>query len=347
MIFKNVLLFLVCVTTGLYAHGNLSIGKIRVVKPGVSLRGVCAVSDREAWVSGSHGSIYVTLNGGQTWRKSQVSDGHALDFRDIEVLTDGSVVVMSAGPGDKSRIYRSTDRGGTWHRVFVNPFKNGFLNTIVFWDDNRGLGVGDPIEGRFYIISTLDGGRTWRELKREKCPRAHPGEAGFAASGTCISVAGNGHAWIGTGGKTARVLMTSDLGKSWHISNTPILQGEPSAGIFSLFFNDEQHGIIVGGDYKKTTATVKTAAQTRDGGKTWHLIAPGRLPFLSAVKGVMIGGKLVYLATGPAGIFLSNSPQKWQRISTQGFHCLGVDRHGESAWLAGSAGRVTTIRIPR
>lgn len=346
MILKKVYLLLVCVATGLCAHADLSIGKISVVKPGVSLRGVCAVNPQEAWVSGSHGSIYVTLNGGQTWRKCQVPGGHDLDFRDIEVLADGSVVVMSAGPGDKSRIYRSTDRGGTWHRVFVTPFKNGFLNTIAFWDDKRGLGIGDPIGGRFYIIKTLDGGRTWREVKGEGCPRAHAGEAGFAASGTCISTVGEGYAYVGTGGKKARVLRTTDQGITWKVYATPMLQGEPSTGIFSLFFVDPQQGMIVGGDYTKPAATGNTAAQTSDGGKTWRLTGKNKLPFLSAITGVVTGLKRYYLATGPAGVFLSANDGPWKRLSIHGFHCLDVDKKGESAWLAGSGGRVTAIRIP-
>ena len=58
--------------------------------------------------------------------------------------------------------------------------------------------------------------------------------------------------------------------------------GVESAGIFSIAFCDEKHGVIVGGDYRKPDATRATTAVTDDGGKTWKLVDK-RLPYRSGV----------------------------------------------------------------
>ncbi|NIP79443.1 MAG: oxidoreductase, partial [Gemmatimonadetes bacterium] len=97
------------------------------------------------------------------------------------------------------------------------------------------------------------------------------GEAGFAASGTAIAVAGDRHAWIGTGaGPRARVYRTADAGKSWDAVDTPLPAG-PTAGIFGVAFRDTLNGVAVGGDYTDTTSAALNVLRTRDGGRSWEL----------------------------------------------------------------------------
>ncbi len=82
---------------------------------------------------------------GEHWEKLKVPGGEALDFRDVEALDAQTVVLMSAGPGDASRIYRSTDAGTTWKLVHTNPDKDGFYDAIAFWDAQNGVVLGDPV----------------------------------------------------------------------------------------------------------------------------------------------------------------------------------------------------------
>ena len=90
-------------------------------------------------------------------------------------------------------------------------------------------------------------------------PPALENEGAFAASGTNIAVFGKSHAWIGTGaGVKARVLRTTDRGRTWTIAETPLIAGA-SAGIFSVAFRDAKHGVIVGGDYRKENEAIDTA----------------------------------------------------------------------------------------
>ena len=63
------------------------------------------------WASGSGGTWLVTIDGGVTWRAAKVAGAEALDFRGIRAIDARTVYLMSAGSGDKSRIYKTTDAG--------------------------------------------------------------------------------------------------------------------------------------------------------------------------------------------------------------------------------------------
>ena len=73
------------------------------------------------------------------------------------------------------------------------------------------------------------------------------GEGGFASSGSCIAVQEGGLAWIGTGSNgNGRILKTDDFGSTWTSHQTPVVKGE-SAGITSVHFWNQTHGMITGG----------------------------------------------------------------------------------------------------
>ena len=197
---------------------------------------------------------------------------------------------MSAGPGDQSRIYHSSDGGQLWDLQFTNSNPKGFFDSMVFWDSKHGIVLGDPIpddkgKPHFELLETNDGD-SWRIIPPSQLPEAIEGEGAFAASNSCIAIL-NGAAlraaspsavsdqniWFASGGKVARVFHTSDRGKTWDVFNTPILRGPESAGIFAIVFRDAQHGAIAGGDYKHPDQDGPNLAFTDDGGKTWSLSA--------------------------------------------------------------------------
>ena len=140
---------------------------------------------------------------------------------------------------------------------------------MAFWDAKRGVAVSDSVDGQFVILMTTDGGASWERVPAAALPPALANEGFFAASGTNVTVAAPNHVWIGTGAASeARVLRSSDGGRTWAVAKTPLDAG-PSAGIFSIAFSDAQHGIVVGGDYKAETVAGNNAAITTDGGATW------------------------------------------------------------------------------
>jgi photosystem II stability/assembly factor-like uncharacterized protein len=305
-------------------------------------RGVSAVTGKVAWASGSAGTYARTTDGGATWQAAVVPGASALDFRDVQAVDANTAYLLSIGPGDTSRIYKTTDAGRDWTLQFTNKNPKAFFDAFAFWDARTGIAMSDPVDGRFILIKTTDGGATWKELPRENLPPAIEGDGGFAASGTCIAVQGKKNVWFGSGGgATARVFRSTDGGNTWKTAGTPITAGNASSGIFSIAFKDARNGVIVGGDYRKENEAGNSVATTTDGGVTWTL-AKGPRPsgFRSAVTYVPGTRGPMLVAVGPSGSDYSvDYGASWLSLPGPGFHAAsfaGVD----AGWAVGEGGRI-------
>ena len=299
-----------------------------------------------AWASGSAGTVLRTVDGGRNWASVGPPDTADLQFRDIEAFDARHAVALSIGEGEASRVYRTADGGRTWTETFRNDEPTAFYDCLAFFDHRRGLALSDPVNGAFRILSTVDGGRSWRVLPPDGMPPALAGEFAFAASGTCLVTAargGHGSAWFATGGgATARVFRTTDAGRHWTATDTPVPSG-PSAGIYSLAFRDPWHGVAVGGDFNTPTVAPDAAARSRDGGRTWVLAQtePGEYRSGSA----WLAGHAV-LAVGPTGSDLSTvGGRTWRRFDTGSFD--SVDCARGACWASGENGRVARLHFSR
>lgn len=303
------------------------------------LRGVSAVSDRVAWASGAAGTVLRTADGGATWQKLTVPDAEKLDFRDVDAVSETSAYVLSIGPGPASRIYKTTDAGAHWDLQFTNDNPKAFFDAMAFWDVGHGLVMGDSVDGKFDILTTSDGGKTWTRVPQDALPPALPNEGAFAGSGTNVAVAARGRAWIGTGASTrCRVLRTGDGGVSWTIAETPVA-ASGSAGIFSVAFRDSRHGLTVGGDYRKEKDAVENAAVTSDGGATWTAVK-GLGGFRSVVAHVP-GSKASWIAVGPAGADITEDDgRSWTAIEGNGYHAFSFAPRGKAGWGVGERGTI-------
>ncbi|HXY37243.1 MAG TPA: hypothetical protein VEI07_23645 [Planctomycetaceae bacterium] len=308
----------------------------QAINSDANLRGLCAVSAQVAWVSGTKGTFGRTIDGGKTWFVGAVLGAAKFDFRDVEALDETTAYLLSAGPGEDSRIYKTTDGGRTWTLQFKNADRDAFFDAIAFWDERHGIALSDPVKGRFPLIVTEDGGATWRPLAAINLPPALPNEGAFAASGTCLVAHGQNDVWFGTGGaETARVFHSPDRGQHWTVSDTPIPAGVASAGIFSIAFRDQNHGMIVGGDYRKPNDPGPNAAITADGGKTWKSL--GR-PF--AYRSAVAWAKDRWIAVGTSGSDISRDDgASWRSLDRQNYNSVAFTPTGEG-WAAGSHGRI-------
>jgi photosystem II stability/assembly factor-like uncharacterized protein len=156
-----------------------------------NFRGVSAVSRQIAWASGTHGTYLRTTNG-HTWIPAQVPGAESLDFRGVVAFSADEAFLMSAGPGDQSRIYHTTDAGRHWQLQFTNTNPKGFFDSMIFWDQTHGIVLGDPIPDekgqiKFELLMTADG-QTWTPIPPAKLPPSLEGEGAFAASNTCLAI---------------------------------------------------------------------------------------------------------------------------------------------------------------
>jgi photosystem II stability/assembly factor-like uncharacterized protein len=307
------------------------------------LRGVSAASDDVVWASGANGTVLRTADGGATWTKLTVPDADKLDFRDVDAVSDITAWVLSIGAGAASRIYKTTDAGAHWTLQFTNADAKAFFDAMAFWDAGHGLAMSDSVDGRFVILTTADGGATWTRVAPAGLPAALPNEGGFAGSGTNIAVQPDGRAWIGTGAAAnARMLVTTDAGLHWRIVDTPVASS-PSAGIFSVAFRDPQHGLTVGGDYRRENDADDNAATTSDGGRSWTIVR-GLGGFRSVVAFVP-ATKASWVAVGPQGADWSDDDgRSWIAIPGGGYHAFAFAPSGRLGWGVGENGRIGRLR---
>lgn len=317
-----------------------------------SFRGLSVVDRNVVWMSGSRGTIARTTDGGATWRVDSIPGATTLDFRDIHAMDARTAVAISAGEAEKglAKIYRTTDGGATWTNVYSTDLKGVFLDAISFWDERNGIIMSDPVDNRLFLLTTSDGGVTWSRIAPDAFPPMLPGEAAFAASGTCLIVEGSSNAWIATGGAAvARVFRSTDRGRTWRVAETPVHSGDSgAAGIFSIAFADARTGVIVGGNYSQPRTAYDNVAVTTDGGATWKKPA-GPLPpgYLSAVTYVPGTSARSIVATGLVGTAISNDGgTSWTMVDTLGYNAVSFS-DVSTGWAVGDRGRASkwTTRV--
>ncbi|HEX5970555.1 MAG TPA: YCF48-related protein [Gemmatimonadaceae bacterium] len=307
----------------------------------VELRGLSVVSPRVVWASGMRGTVLRTTDGGRDWVRDTIPGASALDFRAIAATSNDVAHALSIG--DSSRIYRTTDGGRTWSLRFVSTRKGSFFDAIQFWDAKHGIAMSDPVDGRFLIIATDDGGDTWHEMPASGMPAALPGEGGFAASGTCLIIGGDHDAWLVSGGASvARIFHTADRGRTWTVQDTPLRAGVSSAGIFSVTFRDARHGAIAGGDYQQPALRGRNLAVTSDGGATWTLADSASSPagYRSAVAFLPKSNGRTLIAVGLTGTDVSHDGgATWSPVDPVAYNSVAFAADG-SGWAVGPKGRI-------
>jgi photosystem II stability/assembly factor-like uncharacterized protein len=307
-------------------------------------RGLAALSRTTAWASGRRGQVAHTTDGGKTWIVDSVAGASRLDFRDVAALSANVAWAMSAGPADsgQAKIYRTTNGGRGWSLQYTTDLAGVFFDAIGFWDAKHGIVMSDPVNGKLFLLTTSDGGATWTRVPPDALPPMLPGEAAFAASGTCLTVQGTANVWIATGGaERARVFRSADRGRTWSVADVPVHAGGSSAGLFSVAFADARHGVATGGDYAKPKEPFDNAALSDDGGRTWRR-PRGPLPpgYMSGVAFVPGSRARTLVAVGLAGTARStDGGESWTMVDTVAYNTVAFATSG-TGWAVGPRGRI-------
>ncbi len=333
LLFVYIILFVACFAV----HAQW---QKQAVDTKASLRGLSVVNQKVIWASGTGGTFIRTIDGGKTWKVKIVPGAEKLDFRDIEAFDANTAYVLSIGNGENSRIYKTTDGGENWKLQFINKNEKAFFDAIACWDRSNCVAMSDPVDGHYVLIETSNGGENWKPIISNKMPAAKDGEAAFAASGTCLMTHGKTGAFLVSGGNDARVFRSNDRGKTWAVSDTPIVKGTAGSGIFSIAMYNANKGVIVGGNYEKPNEAANNLAFTNDAGKSWKA-AGGLSGYRSGVTYV---DKMTIIAAGSSGSDISYDGGKtWKNLDMENYNA--VQSKGKNAvWAVGANGLVVKFQ---
>ena len=332
------------------------------------LRGIHAVGNGVAWASGTNGTILRTEDGGHTWQSCAMPPGaEKLDFRGIWAWDANTAVAMSSGPGDLSRLYKTTDGCSSWKLLYTNPDKDGFWDAVVFSDKDKGAILGDPVQGRFVLLFTLNGGTSWNQV----VSLGHDLDVGkskigaFAASNSSLAWSGRldgaGLQFV-TSGPDGPYVYTSDsqctMGVVWDSppgtclkgflkfdrEKLPLAGNSASAGAFSFGAGSEvdcyvelSQGcqVVVGGDYAKPNKSEGTAAW-KDADTVWTAAAKPPHGYRSAVA--WDAADKAWVAVGTNGSDVSYDDGKtWQPLDNGKWNALSLP------WAVGPEGRIAKL----
>lgn len=318
--------------------------EIRVLSSGTrtSLRGLSVVDDQVIWVSGSNGTVGRSVDGGQSWKWTVIRGFEKNDFRDIEAFDAQTAVIMSVDA--PAYILRTTNGGESWKIVYQNDAKGMFLDAMEFWNDQSGIVIGDPAEGRFFVARTFDGGNSWQDIPVEKRPVADSGEACFAASGTNIRAWDTDEAIFVSGGLKSRLFTRHPP------APLPLLQGKETTGANSIavWDNRKRSGgkqlIVVGGDFSNPDSTNGNCLYSADRGRNWNLPLVPPHGYRSCVE---FYSRQKAFACGLNGVdYTVDGGKTWKWISREGFHVCRKAKKGNLIFLAGGNGKIAKIAYP-
>ncbi len=324
---------------------------IKTVNTGnnATYRGLSVAADDAVWVSGSKGWVGRSVNGGDSWVFGQVSGYEQCDFRTVYGLDSNNAVIANAG--SPAYILRTSDGGKSWERVYENKDSAAFIDGADFWNRKRGIMHGDPINGHMLLLHTRNGGKTWKEKGKSKCPKMKEGEASFAASGTSILCLRRNTVVVATGGMAANLRLSRNGGRRWRTIPTPMVAGISSTGIYSIMPIAMWCWVIAGGDYKNDTATANNCYYTHNKGKIWTAPAHSTrgyrecLTVIDDERPAKKSKTRTMIAVGPSGMDISaDDGANWRRLNDEkGYHVIRPSNNQNKLFVAGSNGKLAII----
>jgi photosystem II stability/assembly factor-like uncharacterized protein len=282
------------------------------------LRGIHSIGNGVAWASGTRGTVLRTEDGGYVWQSCSIPPGaEKLDFRGIQAFDANTAIVMSSGPGDQSRLYKTTDGCHSWKLLFTNPDKDGFWDAISAEIPDKFLILGDPVDGHFSLFISTNGGMDWGKTRDPLGLQSEKDEGAFAASNSALLVLdpSEGTTIFGSGGPSgARAFLecVPCNSRGFGAHPVPFPKGQ-SAGVFSIANRGPHLLIAVGGDYTKPDSSSSTATFSSDGGLNWHGATTPPHGYRSAVA--YASATKTWITVGPNGTDISTDDgRNWRAL---------------------------------
>lgn len=291
------------------------------------------------WIAGTRGTVIHSADGGGHFKVSQVPGADSLDFRDLAILSDKTVLLMSAGPAENgaAKIFRTENGGSSWELAYQIKEKGYFFDAIL-WEGKQGLVLSDPA-GPFYgLIHISDKGRSYQLLNPASHPPLQKGEAAFAASGSSLQKTKKGYYIVTGGGEKARVLSSKDA-LHWESIFAEIPGGE-GTGFFSLGVRDAKNLWIGGGNYARIKEGPIPILESNDAGISWSRVVGAPAYYVEKI----LWADPYWILSGPAESSVFDPKKKqWISLGKSPYH--NVCRVGDRLYGVGGRGQIGFISL--
>jgi hypothetical protein len=294
---------------------------------------------KHIWIGGTRGTVIHSPDGGQHFTVSTVPGADSLDFRDLAILDENTVLLMSAGEAEKgaAKVFRTENGGLSWELGFQIKEKGYFFDAIL-WEGKQGLILSDPA-GPFYgLIRISEKGKAFQLLNPISHPELQKGEAAFAASGSSLQKTKQGYYIVTGGGEKARVLLSEDA-LNWKSIYAEIPGGE-GMGFFSLGVKDAKNLWIAGGNYSRIKEGLVPVLESKDAGASWSPVAGAPAYYVEKI----LWADPYWILSGPAESSAFDPKKKqWISLGKSPYHNLC--RVGDRIYGVGGRGQIGFISL--
>jgi photosystem II stability/assembly factor-like uncharacterized protein len=226
---------------------------------------VNAIGPDRAVIVGYGGKMIETTDGGRNWHALPSGVESALYGVRFTDAQHGWAV------GQDGVVLHTSDGGKTFEKQESNANfkdsdgtdKKAYLFALSALDNDRAWAVGD----RSVLVSTTDGGKTWRGRKVAMDTEVGGGETLAAADPIFYDVyfTDPQNGWIV--GEFGKILHTKDGGETWHEQEKTLMEG---TGIFDVLDLPTLFGVHMTSPEQGLAVGLEGhVARTRDGGQRW------------------------------------------------------------------------------
>jgi hypothetical protein len=291
------------------------------IETSASFRSIKAFKNH-VWIGGTKGTVIHSSDYGNSWSIQQIQGAEKLDFRDLIILNDHEIILMSAGLSQEkaAKLYKTRNGGNSWEILFeVN--EPGYFFDAITWNTKtkEGLLVSDPKDRKFSLFRLIKEGNVLVPISNPSFPNLLPREAAFAASGSSlIQAPKKGENYLVTGGsKKSRIYKSIDQGQAWMVQ-AEVCCTDSSSGFFSIAAN-KNHLLTGGGNYLRINENNLPMMESTDGGNTWNALPNSPNFYIEKI----IYSKPYWIVTGPSrSAAYHEELKKWKELPESHFHNL-------------------------
>ena len=295
---------------------------------------------KHIWASGTQGTVGHSADAGKTWKFQQVPHAEKLDFRDLAIINDKEVMLMSAGPSEegKAQIYQTVDGGAHW-KILFELKEPGYFFDCLQWDEKskKAWLLSDPVNQQMTIFSYEK--KKFTKLASANTLLLQKKEAFFAASGSSMIFSGEFIHFVGGGADSIRIYTYNTQKQTWKINDPGIPSGD-AKGYFSIGSKNKKEFWAVGGDYRKLNELAMPIIHTKDRGNHWEALE--KTPSFYMEKAIW--AKPYWIITGPSQSAAYYEKKRiWKNLGRTSFH--NIIQVGDTIWGIGAKGQLGYISL--